>query len=65
MKRTPAIDLSRCTDCDSCVEICPKVFKKNEETGMIEVAELQKYPEDEVQEVINICPADCIAWGDE
>ena len=65
MSRTPVIDLRRCTDCDSCVEICPMVFIRNEETGIIEVAELQKYPEDDVREAINMCPADCIAWGEE
>ena len=57
-----AIDPSRCTDCDSCVETGPRVFKRNEQTGIIEVADLQKYPEDEVEEAIKMCPAECIYW---
>lgn len=62
MKRIPVLDLSRCTDCESCVELCPTVFKRNNNMGFIEVADLPEYPEEEVQEVISVCPADCISW---
>ncbi len=62
MKKIPVIDLSECTDCDSCLEICPAVFKRNEETGHIEVIDLPQYPEEKVQEAISMCPADCIFW---
>jgi ferredoxin len=62
MRRVPAIDLSKCTDCESCLEICPVVFKRSKETGLIEIADLHEYPEDEIREAINICPADCIIW---
>jgi len=58
----PVIDLGECTDCDSCLELCPSVFKRNEETGCIEVMDLSGYPEEEVQEAISTCPADCITW---
>jgi ferredoxin len=64
-KKIPSIDLSRCTGCDSCLEICPEVFRRNRETGLIEVVDLCQYPENEVQEAISICPADCITWEDE
>jgi len=30
--------------------------------GYVEVVELGEYPEEEVLEAINICPADCIGW---
>jgi len=30
--------------------------------GYVEVMELEEYPEKEVIEAINICPADCIGW---
>jgi ferredoxin len=62
MKKVPAIDLGECTDCESCLELCPHVFRRNEETGHIEVADLSEYPEEEIQEVINMCPAACITW---
>ena len=64
-KKIPSIDLSRCTGCDSCIEVCPAVFRRNEETGIIEVVDLSEYPQDDVQEAISICPADCITWEDE
>ena len=62
MAKVPSIDLSGCTDCDGCIEICPEVFQRNETMGYVEVIELEEYPEDEVLEAINICPADCIGW---
>ena len=62
MKKVPAIDLGECTDCESCLEVCPHVFRRNEETGHIEVANLSEYSEEEIQEVISMCPADCITW---
>jgi ferredoxin len=62
MQKVPVVELSECIECDCCVEICPEVFKKNESMGYIEVIELGKYPELEVQDVINFCPADCIGW---
>ena len=62
MRRIPVIDLRECTDCDSCLELCPSVFKRNEETGQIEVMDLAEYPEEDVQEAISTCPSDCLAW---
>jgi ferredoxin len=62
MRRVPVIDTSRCTDCESCLEICPIVFKRNKGTGLIEIADLSEYPENEVREAIAMCPEDCISW---
>ena len=62
MGKIPVIDISECTDCESCLEICPVVFVRNGEMGYIEVIDLPEYPEDEVREAIVICPADCITW---
>ncbi|MFC1823482.1 ferredoxin [Thermodesulfobacteriota bacterium] len=64
MRKIPVIDMYACSDCDACLGLCPAVFKRNEETGKIEVKELSVYPEEEVQEVINCCPKDCITWED-
>ncbi len=60
-RRIPTIDLGACVDCEACVELCPDVFRKNE-AGYIEVVDLEKYPEERVQEAIADCPADCISW---
>jgi ferredoxin len=62
MTRFPVIDIGKCTECGSCMEICPQVFQKNSETGLIEALDLPEYPEDDVQEAISMCPADCIFW---
>ena len=62
MRMTPSIDLGQCTDCGSCVEVCPEVFRKNSETLYIEIVLLDEYPEDCVQDAIRICPTDCISW---
>jgi ferredoxin len=64
MKRVPVIDIRHCTGCESCTEIYPQIFKKNMETGSIEVADLLEYPEAAVDQAIGICPASCIRWED-
>ena len=65
MTRSPVVDMSECSDCGSCVELCPSVFLRHEDTGIIEVLNLPQYPEAEIQEVISICPKDCIAWEED
>lgn len=64
MKKVPVIDIGACTECESCMEICPDVFKRNSETGLIEVADLSEYPEEGIFEAMSICPADCISWDE-
>jgi ferredoxin len=62
LKKRPTIDLHECRDCEACLELCPHVFRRNKETGRIEVADLSEYSEEELQEVMSMCPEDCIAW---
>ena len=62
LKRNPVIDRSECTDCESCISLLPDIFKRNPETGCIEVAELSDYPENEIEQVMSMCPGDCITW---
>jgi ferredoxin len=61
--KVPVVDLSRCSLCGVCMEVCPLVFRMNE-AGYIEVVELPAYPEAEVDEAIKYCPEDCICWED-
>jgi len=63
MKR-PVVELSDCILCEVCRDVCPEVFSMND-LGYIEVADLAEYPEDEVEEAIKNCPADCISWEEE
>jgi ferredoxin len=62
MNKVPDIDRWECTDCESCINLLPDIFKRNEETGCIEVAEVTDYPEEEIQRVMSMCPGHCIAW---
>jgi hypothetical protein len=60
--KIPFINRSDCTDCESCISLLPMIFKRNNETGCIEIAELPEYPEDAVESVIAMCPGDCVGW---
>jgi ferredoxin len=62
LKKMPVIDRSECTDCESCISLHPDIFKRNPETGCIEVAELPDYPKEEIEQVMSMCPGDCITW---
>ena len=64
MKR-PVVDIGACTVCMGCVELCPEVFRLNEDTGYIEVIDLPEYPQSCVDEAIKYCPQDCIVWEEE
>ena len=59
--KIPVIDLSLCSVCGACIEVCPLVFRLND-AGYIEVIELSSYPETQVNEAIKYCPEDCIYW---
>jgi ferredoxin len=62
--KAPVVELSDCTRCGVCVEVCPEVFIMSD-SGYIVVAELDQYPESEVDEAIKNCPEDCISWEEQ
>jgi ferredoxin len=59
--KKPLVELSDCIACGVCAEVSPDVFRLSD-AGYIEIAELERYPEDEVNEAIKYCPTDCISW---
>ena len=59
--KLPLVELSHCISCGVCAEVSPEVFRLND-TGYIEITELEIYPKDEVNEAIKYCPTDCINW---
>ena len=50
----PVVDIGACTVCMGCVELCPEAFRLNEDTGYIEVVDLEAYPQGCVDEAIKI-----------
>ncbi len=59
--KKPVVDIGLCTLCEGCLEMAPTVFMMND-ASYIEVADLDVYPEDEVNDAIKYCPEDCIEW---
>jgi len=59
--KKPEIDLTDCVLCEICTDYCPSVFRFNA-AGFVEVAELEEYPEADINEVIKNCRGDCISW---
>lgn len=62
MSRKVYIDEEECIGCASCEEICPEVFKLNEDTEKAEVINPEGGPEDLIEEAIETCPVECIYW---
>lgn len=62
MSRIVYIDEEECIGCGSCEEICPEVFKLNEETEKAEVIMREGGSEDLIEEAIETCPVECIYW---
>jgi ferredoxin len=56
------IDEEECIGCGSCEEICPEVFKLNEDTDKAEVIKPEGGPEDLIEEAMTTCPVECIHW---
>lgn len=62
--KKPEVDISQCTLCQGCVEVCPEVFRLND-AGYVEVVEMEVYPEECINEAIKYCPEDCIVWEED
>ncbi len=59
--KIPHLDLSDCSLCGVCVDLCPRTFKLND-AGYIEVVFPSGDSEEDVDEAIKNCPSDCISW---
>lgn len=64
MARVPVIDEDECTACESCVEVCPEVFGMTDDGDLAVVKDPAGASEDKIQEAIDECPVECIAWKD-
>ncbi len=54
------IDEEECIGCGTCEDLCPEVFRLNEETDKAEVIKPEGGPEDQIEEAIESCPVECI-----
>jgi ferredoxin len=61
--KVPVIELGDCILCEVCTGVCPSVFRMNA-AGYVEILPLDLYPEEQVDEAIKNCPAQCIFWED-
>ena len=64
MSKIPYVDQDECTGCGLCEEICPEVFRMNED-DVSEVYAADGAPEDKIQEAIDSCPVECIYLEEE
>jgi ferredoxin len=62
MRRTVYIDKDECIACGLCQDICPEVFRLNDEDMVAEVIKPEGGPEDLIQDAIDSCPVTCIHW---
>ncbi len=58
MSKRVYIDEEACIGCGSCEEICPEVFKLDEETEKAEVIKPEEGSEDLIEEAMEICPVE-------
>jgi len=61
MAQKVLLDKDECVACGTCVEICPEVFKMDEENDTVDVILETGGPEDLIQECIDSCPVQCIS----
>jgi len=64
MPQTPYVEQGICTGCELCAQLCPEVFRMNEE-GVSEIYDPRGAPEAKIQDAIDSCPMQCISWIDE
>ncbi|TVR01104.1 MAG: ferredoxin [Desulfovibrionales bacterium] len=56
------IDRDECIGCGNCEQVCPEVFRLDEEAGKAEVIKPEGGPVDEIQDAMDNCPMECISW---
>lgn len=62
--KAPVVNQDECTSCELCTEIAPNTFVMNDD-DLAEVTDSKHDPEEDIQEAIDSCPAECISWKEE
>ncbi len=63
MAKNVVIDEEACTGCGTCAAIAEDCFELNEETEKAFVTDISACSDDDVQESIDTCPEEAIAWA--
>lgn len=61
MAKQVKIDQDECIGCETCAELCPAVFRFDDDEGKAFVIEGASVDEDCIEEAIGSCPAECIS----
>ena len=70
MARTPVVDQDCCIGCEACTQICPEVFRMDEEEhgdhshGKSTVHNPTGAPTAKIEAAMDACPSACIYWQD-
>ncbi len=59
--KVPYVNPDECISCGLCVEICPEVFRLNDQ-DLSEVHNPAGASAEKIQETIDSCPVQCIHW---
>lgn len=62
--REVAIELGDCRSCQGCIDMNPDIFEWDDDLNMPYVCR-SKVTEEEVRDIINCCPEDCIIFVDD
>jgi len=65
MAKIVVVDSDECQECGTCEALAPGVFKMDEVTAKAIVIDPAGASEDEIQEAIDSCPAECIRWEEQ
>jgi ferredoxin len=61
MAKIPYVEENDCISCGLCAEICPEVFRLNDQ-DLSQVYNPAGASEEKIQEAIDSCPVQCIRW---
>lgn len=68
MAKRVYIEFIECVGCEACVELCPDIFRMNDDGDraivIMDEGGPDKSQEECIDKAINICPADCIHWDE-
>jgi len=62
MAKGVRIDADECNGCESCVYVCPDIFRFNNTTELAEVIDPDSTDQECIAEAMDVCPVDCIYW---